>query len=92
MKAMNEQDYEDVGRAIAGAILEGGKSKAWALDLIRPLDFEATELEKWLTRYRRERYQAIRWQKDKVSNRRKKIARLQEQARQLLEQANLADD
>jgi len=83
---MNEQDYQEIGQAIAGAILEGGKTRPWALNLLKPLDFGAKELDEWLARYRRERYEAIRWQKQKKAHRRQKIARLQEAAHQLLEQ------
>lgn len=88
---MNEQDYQDIGKAIAGAILEGGKSRTWALDLIRPLEFGLTELDQWLVRYKRERYQAIRWQQEKKAHRRQKISRMSTRAQELLGQTHSAD-
>lgn len=88
---MNEQDYQDVGKAIAGAVLEGGKSKAWAMSLIGPLEFGQADLEAWLVRYKRERYQAIRWQKRKLENRRQKIDQLKSKAEQVLGRSRTTD-
>lgn len=85
---MSEQDYQEIGKAMAGAILEGDKTRSWALDLLKPLEFGAKDLDEWLIRYKRERYEAIRWQKQKKAHRRQKIARLQEQASRLLEQGD----
>lgn len=90
-KAEEDQDYEDLGRAIAGAMLEGGKSRTWALDLIKPLEFGAKDLDQWLVTYKRERYMALRWQKKKVTHRRQKIARLQERAEKLLRDSEVAE-
>lgn len=77
-------EYTEFGRSIAGAILEGGKSKQWALDMVSPLGCGRAELEQWLKRYRNERYQAIRWQKQKHEARRAKIERLNARAEELL--------
>lgn len=88
---MSEQDYQEIGKAMAGAILEGDKSRSWALELLRPLEFGAKDLDEWLVRYKRERYEAIRWQGQKRAHRRQKIAQLQEQASRLLEQNDLQE-
>lgn len=88
---MNEQDYQDIGRAIAGAILEGGKSRGWALELIKPLEFGPNELDQWLAKYRTERYRALRWQKKKVAHRRQKIENLRNRAEKLLGHLDEAD-
>jgi hypothetical protein len=81
-------DYTEFGRSIAGAILEGGKSKKWALDMVSPLGCGRIELEQWLKRYRNERYQAIRWQKQKRERRQAKIETLKAQAEQILKDLN----
>lgn len=84
MTNSEDQDYEEFGRSIAGAILEGSKTQAWALDMVSPLGCGRNDLERWLKRYRNERYQAIRWQKQKHERRRAKINELQSQAKELL--------
>jgi hypothetical protein len=81
-------DYTEFGRSIAGAILEGGKSKKWALGMVSPLGCGRIELEQWLKRYRNERYQAIRWQRQKREHRRAKIEALEAQAEQILKNLN----
>lgn len=86
--AAEADDYTEFGRSIAGAILEGGKSKQWALNMVGPLGCGRVELEQWLKRYRNERYQAIRWQKQKHEARQAKIARLQAEAEKLLKNLN----
>lgn len=87
--AMTDQqdDYGEFGRSIAGAVLEGGKSISWALEMVRPLGCGKGDLQDWLKRYRRERKEALRWQKQKHEARQAKIRALREKAEELLKNA-----
>jgi hypothetical protein len=87
---MEPTDYEEIGRTMAGAVLEGGKSMGWALEMVKPLGYKAADLEEWLVAYRRENYEALRWQRNKAQRRREKIDRLEAQAGQLLK--SLSED
>ncbi|MGA1646056.1 MAG: hypothetical protein ACO4AV_13875 [bacterium] len=81
---MENEGYEEIGRAIAGVIVQGGKSKKWALEMLEPLGYTCEDLDEWLRLYRREHYDEIRCSKRKELRRQRRIARYKEAADEIL--------
>jgi len=84
MNATEDDPYKEIGESIAGAVLEGAKSKQWAVEMTKLLGYTTSDLSDWLVRYNRENYQRLRWQRNKSQRRQKKIDMMNRQAADLL--------
>lgn len=71
-----EEGWDEIGAALAATVVEGGKTRAWVWDLIKPLGlYKRWMIGYWVEKY--ERLHAARLEKLKKNKRsRKKVLEL----------------
>lgn len=84
MSSIEDDPYKEIGESVAGAVLEGARSRSWAVEMTKMLGYTTSDLSAWLVRYNRENYERLRWQRTKAQRRQKKIDMLNRQAAELL--------
>lgn len=78
--------YDEIGKTLARPVVEGYKSKNWALEIAGLLEYGKSDLDAWLEWYANENREELVARQAEQQQRREEIKRCKAKARELVNQ------
>lgn len=81
-----EEDYQEWGKALATAVVNGATTQRGSLELMRAMGYGRDKLRQWIKRYREEEPRSDKIRRTRSERRQEQIQRDLERASQIVEE------